>query len=56
MIMLQILKSLDFTVTQNIIFSSNKKIHQLHSKGYFIAKNRFVTEVTFNGSFRSQDL
>ena len=27
-------------------FSSNKKIHQFYIKGYLIAKNSFVTEVT----------
>ena len=29
------------------IFSPNKKIHQLHIKGYFIAKYNFVAEVNF---------
>ena len=28
-------------------FSSNKKNHELHMKGYFIAKNSFEMEVTF---------
>ena len=28
------------------IFSSNKKIHELHIKVYFITKNSFVAEVT----------
>ena len=32
---------------RNIIFSSNKKIHQLHAKGNFMAKNSFAVEVTF---------
>ena len=27
-------------------FSSNEKIHQLHIKGYVIAKDSFVPEVT----------
>ena len=31
-----------------MIFSSNKKIHELYIKGYFITKNSFVAEVTFN--------
>ena len=47
----QILQSANFTKTQNlernIIFSSNKKIHELHIKGYFMKKNNFVAEVTF---------
>ena len=30
-----------------MIFSSNKKIHQLHINSYFIVKNSFVVEVTF---------
>ena len=33
---------------RNIIFTSNKKNHYLRIKGYFIAKNSFVAEVTFN--------
>ena len=32
-------------------FSSNKKIHELHIKGYFMARNAFVAEVTFNVIF-----
>ena len=40
---------------QNIIFSSNKKIHQLHIKCYFMTKNSFVAEVTFNESFISAE-
>ena len=55
MIMSQILKAVDFTKKtkiqisreQNIIFSSDKRIHQLHIKGYFMTKNSFVVEVTF---------
>ena len=35
---------------RNILFSSNKKIHLLHIKGYFIAKNSFVAEVIFNSN------
>ena len=31
-----------------MIFLSNKKIHKLYIKGYFITKNSFVAEVTFN--------
>ena len=38
----QILKFGGFTKTQ-----SNKKIHQLYIKGYFMAKNSFAAEVTF---------
>ena len=52
--MSHILKFVDFTKTQksrylerNITFSSNEKIHELHIKGYFMAKNTFVEEVTF---------
>ena len=49
----QILKSVDFTKTRKssisrTIFSWNKKILWLHIKGYFMAKNGFVVEVTFN--------
>ena len=29
-------------------FSSSKKIHCLHLKGYAIAKNTFLAEVNFN--------
>ena len=36
---------------QNIIFCSNKKIHWLHIKGYFMAKNILVMKVTFNYIF-----
>ena len=32
---------------RNIIFSSNKKSHQVHIKGYFMTKNSFAAEVTF---------
>ena len=32
---------------RNIIFSSNKKIHQLQIKHYFMTENNFVAEVTF---------
>ena len=38
-------KHLDISRTKH--FSSNKKIQKLHLKGYFIAKNSFVAEVTF---------
>ena len=51
----QILKSVDFKKKQkfmyrerNIIFSSNKKNHLLHIKGYFMAKNKFAAEVNFD--------
>ena len=51
----QILKFLDFTKTwksrypenETIFFSSNKKIHYLHIKGYFMTKNTLLAEVTF---------
>ena len=48
----QILKFVHLTNTQksweqNIVFSPNKKIHQLHILGYFIVKNTFAAEVTF---------
>ena len=52
----QILKSVDFTKTQKsrylenetLFFISNKKIHQLRIKDYFMAEISFVEEVTFN--------
>ena len=51
----QILKFVDFTKTKKsryfenqTFFSSNKKVHSLHVKDYFMAKNTFVAEVTFN--------
>ena len=44
---LQIVKFLDFKKTQNIIFSSNKKIQESHIMVYFMANNIFVAEVTF---------
>ena len=55
MITSQILKSADFTKTQKSRYLENetyfflqiKKIHKLHIKGYFMAKNSFVAEVTF---------
>ena len=31
----------------NMIFYSNKKIHKLHIKGYFTAKNSFLAEILF---------
>ena len=49
----QILKSVGFTKTpkskdpKKKHFSPNKKNYQLHIKGYFLAKNNFVVEVTF---------
>ena len=50
----QILESVDFTKTKKsrylqnkILFLQNKKINQLHFKGYFRARNSFVAEVTF---------
>ena len=39
-------KNLDIT-KRNINFFSNKKIQKLHIKGYFLAKNSFLAEVTF---------
>ena len=42
----QILKYVDFTKTQKSRYLENK-IHKLHIKGYFMAKNNFVVEVTF---------
>ena len=51
----QILKYVDFTKTKSrylenetLFFLEIKKIHQLHIKGYFMAKKCFVVEVTFN--------
>ena len=38
-------KNLDISRTKH--FLSNKKIHLLHLKGYFMAKGSFVAEVTF---------
>ena len=51
----QILKFLDLTKTwkstypenETIFFSSDKKIHYLHIKGYFMTKSTLVAEVTF---------
>ena len=49
----QILKSVNFTKIQKsrylkneTFFLQNEKIHELHIKGYFIAKNSFVADVT----------
>ena len=42
------LTEMRFSQERNVTFSSNKKNHKLHIKGYFIAKNSFVVEVTFN--------
>ena len=39
-------KNLDITRAKNI-FSSNSKKYDLHIKGYFVAKNSFIAEVTF---------
>ena len=54
----QILKSVDFTKTQTsrhlkneIFFPSNKKNYELHTKGYFIAKNSFLPDVAFKAFF-----
>ena len=38
-------KNLDILGTEHYL--SNKKIHWSHIKGYLIARNRFVAEVTF---------
>ena len=54
----QILKPVDFTNTQNsryldneaLFFPQIKKNHELRMKGYVIAKNSFVAEVTFKGA------
>ena len=54
----RILKSMDFTKTQKSRYLENEALffHQIkkfisytlkHIKGYFIAKNSFVAEVTF---------
>ena len=51
----QILRSADFTKSQKPRYLENKtlfsfqikKIHELHIRGYFMAKNSFVAEVTF---------
>ena len=51
----QILKSVDFTKTQNTKYLENetlffiqiKKIREIHIKGYFMAKNSFAADVTF---------
>ena len=49
----QILKPVNFTKTQKsrylkneTFFLQNEKIHELHIKGCFIAKNSFVAKVT----------
>ena len=55
MMMSQILECVDFIKTQKsrylenetLYFSSNIKNHELHIKGYFIAKNSFVAEVKY---------
>ena len=39
---------------ENETFFQIKKNHLLHVKGYFIAKNSFVTEETFNFFTRKQ--
>ena len=41
-------KTVDISRTKHYYFS-NKKNHQLHIKGYFMAKNSFVAGVTFIG-------
>ena len=59
----QFLKSMDFTKTQkslsrerNITLPSNKKIHELHMMGYFMAKNTFGAEITFKFSCRKDGI
>ena len=50
----QILKFADSWKTQkwNTIFSSSKKIHELHFKGNIMAKNRvFFAEAAFKADF-----
>ena len=48
----QILKSVDFTKTQKSRYLENEtfflQIKTLCIKGYFMARNSFVAEVTFN--------
>ena len=58
MTMSQILKFVDhknikilISLEQNIIFSSNQNISQFYVKGFFMAKNCFVAEVTFKITF-----
>ena len=42
-------KNTKILISQELnIFSSNKKIHSLNTKGYFMTKNSFVVEVPFN--------
>ena len=55
MMMSQILKSVDFIKTRKFRYLENKTVFfflkkksYLHIKGYFIVKNSFVVEVTFN--------
>ena len=56
MVMSQILKSLDFTKTQKsryiknktLFFIKIKKICLIQIKGYFMTKNSFAVDVTFN--------
>ena len=58
----QILKSGEVTKTQKSRYLENetlfflriKKIHLLHTKGYFMAKSSFAAELTFNKSFQFQ--
>ena len=52
MITSQILKPVDFTQTQKSRYLESEtlfflQIKKLHIKGYFLAKNSFVAEVTF---------
>ena len=53
---LQILKSADFTKIQESKYLKNKGNIFLLIKGYFIAKNSFVVEVTFNTENRELNL
>ena len=54
-----ILGSVDFTKSQKPRYLENeasfslqiKQIHKLHIKGYFVAENSFVAEVTFKYGF-----
>ena len=55
----QILKSVDFTKTQKfrhltnelVSFLQIKKNHELHTRGYFIAKNSFLPDVALKAFF-----
>ena len=46
-------RTISISRERNMIFSSNKKNHQLHIKRQFVTKNSFVAEVTFKVNNRN---